>query len=159
MCLVVPQPLGDVPGILKGVASIVDEINQQSRGRRLPSLPPRPRRETQKAANMSRFAPHRPSASNPRATKDTVCQKCLGKGHFTYNCKSTARPYITRPSRTQMLEQPDKYAPRGRGDGSDVPPEFLSKKGLADKILKEQEMRRKEEEASKKLLKAKEDSS
>ncbi|EEB98144.1 hypothetical protein MPER_02401, partial [Moniliophthora perniciosa FA553] len=51
---------------------------------------------------MSKFAPHHRSTNNPRATSSTVCQKCLGRGHYTYECKGT-RPYISRPSRTQQL--------------------------------------------------------
>jgi len=82
-------------------------------------------------SEMSRFAPHKTSASNPRATQDTVCQKCLGRGHFTYNCKSKTVPYKIRPSRTQMLENPDKYGLAGPqkagGPSVEVPAEFLSK--------------------------------
>ncbi|KAG8827581.1 hypothetical protein FRC17_007793 [Serendipita sp. 399] len=39
-----------------------------------------------------------------------------------------------------MLQNPQKYA---RQEKIEVPDEFLSKKGLADKILKDQEMQRK----------------
>ncbi|KIK24488.1 hypothetical protein PISMIDRAFT_678095, partial [Pisolithus microcarpus 441] len=52
---------------------------------------------------MSKYAPHHRSA--PRPTSTTVCQKCLQTGHFTYECKSP-RPYVSRPSRTQMMENP-----------------------------------------------------
>jgi hypothetical protein len=83
---------------------------------------------------MSRFAPHKPSNSTPRATQDTVCQKCLGRGHYTFNCKAAAVPYRTRPSRTQMLENPDKFSgvPGGKrasagGPSVELPEEFLSK--------------------------------
>ncbi|KAF9783511.1 zinc knuckle-domain-containing protein [Thelephora terrestris] len=51
---------------------------------------------------MSKYAPHRRSGNNPRPTSNTVCQKCLGTGHFIYECKST-RPYVSRPSRTEQL--------------------------------------------------------
>ncbi|KAH9997865.1 zinc knuckle-domain-containing protein [Russula vinacea] len=54
---------------------------------------------------MSKFAPHRRAGNNPRATSSTVCQKCLRPGHFTYECKDT-RPYVSRPSRTAQLENP-----------------------------------------------------
>ncbi|TFK24994.1 hypothetical protein FA15DRAFT_591445 [Coprinopsis marcescibilis] len=54
---------------------------------------------------MSKFAPHRGSANQQRATSSTVCQKCLERGHFTYQCKG-ARPYVSRPSRTKQLENP-----------------------------------------------------
>eukprot|EP01025_Chloroclados_australasicus_P008333 TRINITY_DN1291_c0_g2_i1.p1 TRINITY_DN1291_c0_g2~~TRINITY_DN1291_c0_g2_i1.p1 ORF type:complete len:334 (-),score=43.47 TRINITY_DN1291_c0_g2_i1:799-1800(-) len=34
-----------------------------------------------------------------------ICQKCLKKGHWTYECKGE-RAYISRPSRTQQLKNP-----------------------------------------------------
>ena len=84
------------------------------------------------ADKMSRFAPHKSSNSNPRATQDTVCQKCLGRGHYTYNCKAAAVPYKTRPSRTQLLENPDKFSSvlggkQAGGPSVEIPEEFLSK--------------------------------
>lgn len=36
------------------------------------------------------------------ASSDVVCQKCLEKGHWTYQCKNEAA-YRTRPSRTKEL--------------------------------------------------------
>lgn len=44
---------------------------------------------------MSKFAPHRPSAANPRASQSTICQKCLGTGTLSSVFKTTA----TRSSR------------------------------------------------------------
>jgi hypothetical protein len=79
-------------------------------------------------APMSKFAPHKSSSSNPRATAGTICQKCLGTGHFTYQCKN-ARPYVSRPSRTKQLERPGVLA-KLRADGRpsvDVPEEFKNK--------------------------------
>ena len=92
---------------------------------------------------MSRYAPHGRSSNQPRATSSTVCQKCLGSGknfaftcslcdyltiitgHFTYECKNN-RPYVTRPSRTQQLENPRLLAKlRAEGKPSvEVPEEF-----------------------------------
>ncbi|KAI0283987.1 zinc knuckle-domain-containing protein [Russula aff. rugulosa BPL654] len=72
---------------------------------------------------MSKFAPHRRSGNNPRATSSTVCQKCLQPGHFTYECKDNTRPYISRPSRTAQLENPRLVA-KSKADGQpsvDVP--------------------------------------
>jgi hypothetical protein len=46
-----------------------------------------------------------------------------------------------------MLERPDKFAEIAR-PAVDVPDEFLSKKGLADKILKEKATKRDAEQAS-----------
>ncbi|KAI0712201.1 zinc knuckle-domain-containing protein [Earliella scabrosa] len=92
---------------------------------------------------MSKFAPHGKSNNNPRATSSTVCQRCLGTGHFTYQCKG-ARPYISRPSRTQMLENP-KLLAKLKADGKpsvEVPEEFKSKSGVANKILEAKEKER-----------------
>ncbi|EIW59502.1 uncharacterized protein TRAVEDRAFT_122714 [Trametes versicolor FP-101664 SS1] len=100
---------------------------------------------------MSKYAPHRKSASQPRATSSTICQKCLGTGHFIYDCKST-RPYITRPSRTKMLENPKLLAKlKAEGKPSvEVPEEFKSKPGTANRILegKEQERERAKSQSS-----------
>ncbi|KIK13203.1 hypothetical protein PISMIDRAFT_119320 [Pisolithus microcarpus 441] len=71
---------------------------------------------------MSKYAPHHRSA--PRAMSTTVCQKC----HFTYECKSP-RPYVSRPSRTQMMENPRLLA-KLKADGKpsvEVPEEFTKK--------------------------------
>ncbi|KAI0732006.1 zinc knuckle-domain-containing protein [Fomitopsis betulina] len=101
---------------------------------------------------MSRFAPHRRSANNPRATSSTVCQRCLGTGHFTYECKGS-RPYISRPSRTQQLENPRVIA-KLKGDGKpsvEVPEEFKTKPGTANRILEAKEKERaKDSEGGKK---------
>ena len=77
---------------------------------------------------MSKYAPHRRSDNNPRATASTVCQKCLGTGHFIYECKST-RPYVSRPSRTEQLENPKVLAKlKAEGKPSvEVPEEFKNK--------------------------------
>ncbi|CAD0108964.1 unnamed protein product, partial [Aureobasidium uvarum] len=48
------------------------------------------------------------ASSNNRASANTICQKCLSKGHYSYECKAQAqeRPYISRPSRSQQLLNP-----------------------------------------------------
>ncbi|KER00434.1 hypothetical protein AUEXF2481DRAFT_135998 [Aureobasidium subglaciale EXF-2481] len=48
------------------------------------------------------------ASSSNRASATTVCQKCLKKGHYSYDCKAQAqeRPYISRPSRSQQLLNP-----------------------------------------------------
>ncbi|KAI0300268.1 zinc knuckle-domain-containing protein [Russula brevipes] len=95
---------------------------------------------------MSKFAPHRRSGNNPRATSSTVCQKCLSTGHFTYECKAT-RPYVSRPSRTAQLENPRALTTL-KADGKpsvDVPEEFKNKNGTADRILEAREKQREEE--------------
>lgn len=58
--------------------------------------------------NMNRY-----SGGPSKATSSTLCQKCLKKGHFSYECKASQqdRPYISRPSRTQQLANP-KLAPK-----------------------------------------------
>ncbi|KAF8502526.1 zinc knuckle-domain-containing protein [Gautieria morchelliformis] len=92
---------------------------------------------------MSKFAPHRYCFNNPPATSSTVCQKCLGKGHFTYECKSS-RPYVSRPSRTEQLEKPGVLAKlKKEGKPSvDLPDEFKTKTGTANKILEDKERQR-----------------
>ncbi|KAI0699124.1 zinc knuckle-domain-containing protein [Cytidiella melzeri] len=99
---------------------------------------------------MSKFAPWRKTSTNPLATSSTVCQKCLGSGHFTYQCKG-ARPYVSRPSRTEQLENPRVLA-KLKADGKpsvEVPEEFKRKSGVADKILEENEKTRAKEGSSK----------
>ncbi|KAI1789587.1 zinc knuckle-domain-containing protein [Ganoderma leucocontextum] len=92
---------------------------------------------------MSKYAPHRSSSTNPRASATTICQKCLKPGHFIYDCKGS-RPYISRPSRTQQLENP-KVLAKLKADGKpsvEVPEEFKSKTGTANRILEEKEKER-----------------
>ncbi|KAI0345748.1 hypothetical protein BDW22DRAFT_1325090 [Trametopsis cervina] len=99
---------------------------------------------------MSKFSPWRKTNANPLATSSTVCQKCLGSGHFTYQCKST-RPYVSRPSRTQQLENPRLLA-KLKADGKpsvEVPEEFKRKSGVANKILEDKEKTRAKEGSSK----------
>ncbi len=84
---------------------------------------------------------------------------CLS-GHFIYECKGS-RPYISRPSRTQQLENP-KILAKLKADGKpsvEVPEEFKSKcvsvsgcllrvcnsetrSGTANRILEEKEKER-----------------
>ncbi|KAF8326986.1 zinc knuckle-domain-containing protein [Cantharellus anzutake] len=72
----------------------------------------------------SRFG-GRGSTNNPRATSSTVCQKCLGKGHFIYECKNQ-KPYLARPSRTAVLEKPELLKPRDE-PSVELPEEFKPK--------------------------------
>ncbi|KAB5589042.1 hypothetical protein CTheo_7520 [Ceratobasidium theobromae] len=77
----------------------------------------------------------------PRASADTVCQKCLQRGHFIYECKFT-QPYKSRPSRTQLLEKPELARKRGDKPSVEVPEEFKKshkRTGIANKILEEKE--------------------
>ena len=95
---------------------------------------------------MSKYAPWKRTSTNPAPSSSTICQKCLGTGvyfvlvvplssisnmpagHFTYQCKGS-RPYISRPSRTQMLENPRVLA-KLKADGKpsvEVPEEFKKK--------------------------------
>ncbi|KIJ54702.1 hypothetical protein M422DRAFT_41938 [Sphaerobolus stellatus SS14] len=100
---------------------------------------------------MSKFAPHRRGVNNPSATSSTVCQKCLGRGHFTYECKGS-RPYVSRPSRTQLLEKPSLLAKlKQEGKPSvEIPEEFKTKSGTANKILEEKEKQRAKEKGKEK---------
>lgn len=49
-----------------------------------------------------------PGLGPQKATTTTTCQKCLSKGHYSYECKSAlqSRPYVSRASRTQQLRNP-----------------------------------------------------
>ncbi|KAJ3747268.1 zinc knuckle-domain-containing protein [Lentinula detonsa] len=92
---------------------------------------------------MSKFAPHRRPGNAPRAGPSTVCQKCLGKGHYTYECKNS-RPYISRPSRTQQLENPRALAKlKASGKPSvEVPEDFKKSVGTANRLLEAKEKER-----------------
>ncbi|PLN80932.1 zinc knuckle-domain-containing protein [Aspergillus taichungensis] len=72
-----------------------------------------------------------------KASASTLCQKCLKRGHYSYECKASAqeRPYISRPSRTQQLQNP-RLRPQL---SSDVPNNLLNSKGVADEILAKRE--------------------
>ncbi|KAF8133661.1 zinc knuckle-domain-containing protein [Boletus edulis] len=98
---------------------------------------------------MSKFAPHRKSYNNPRGTSTTVCQKCLQTGHFIYECKSE-RPYVSRPSRTEMLQNPRVLA-KLKADGKpsvEVPEEFKKKSGTANLILEAKEKEREKQKTT-----------
>ena len=75
----------------------------------------------------------RPGAGRSKASADTLCQKCLQRGHYSYECKAPAqeRPYKSRPSRTQQLLNP-QLKPKLN---THVPDDLLRKRGLADQIL------------------------
>ena len=67
----------------------------------------------------------RPGAGRSKASADTLCQKCLKRGHYSYECKAPAqeRPYKSRPSRTQQLLNP-KLQPKLT---TEVPEDLLRK--------------------------------
>ncbi|PFH62726.1 hypothetical protein XA68_12154 [Ophiocordyceps unilateralis] len=82
---------------------------------------------------MSSYGTRRgPLQSTPA---NVQCQKCLKRGHYSYECKASAqdRPYVSRPSRSQQLRNP-KLVPELTGL---EPP--ASKKGIADAIIAERE--------------------
>jgi len=83
-----------------------------------------------------------PGLGPQKATASTVCQKCLKKGHYSYECKASTqeRPYMSRPSRTQQLLNP-KLKPKLT---SDAPNKLLTSKGVADQQLAETEASRQE---------------
>ncbi|KAI0538175.1 zinc knuckle-domain-containing protein [Xylaria digitata] len=78
-----------------------------------------------------------PSKSTPA---NVQCQKCLKRGHYSYECKASAqeRPYIPRPSRTQQLLNP-KLVPKLASDTTDA---LQDKKGIADQELAKREVER-----------------
>ncbi|KAI9093735.1 zinc knuckle-domain-containing protein [Phlyctochytrium arcticum] len=76
------------------------------------------------------------------------CQKCLGHGHWTYECKATSTPYVSRPTRTQQLGKnllPSSQVSREPRVTADVM-RGESRKGLADRILKEKRKQRGEDD-------------
>lgn len=75
-----------------------------------------------------------------KASASTTCQKCLKKGHYSYECKESvqARPYVSRPSRTQQLLNPKLAPPLS----SDTINNLLRKTGVADEQLAEAEAAR-----------------
>lgn len=75
-----------------------------------------------------------------KASASTLCQKCLKRGHYSYECTASAqeRPYLARPSRTQQLQNP-KLRPKL---SSDTPNDLLRTEGLADKLLAKREEER-----------------
>ncbi|KAH7419919.1 zinc knuckle-domain-containing protein [Cadophora sp. MPI-SDFR-AT-0126] len=97
---------------------------------------------------MNRYA-RGPTVGGPsKASATTLCQKCLKRGHYSYECKAVVqeRPYVSRPSRTQQLLNP-KLQPKLT---SDIPQDLLRKKGVADELLakSDQERGRKRERQS-----------
>ncbi|BEI85298.1 hypothetical protein CcaverHIS002_0506990 [Cutaneotrichosporon cavernicola] len=89
----------------------------------------------------NRGAPKQLTAN--RASSSTRCQKCLKTGHFTYECTGS-RPYVARPSRTKQLRTGAGLPAGGGRDKPSVelPEEFRSRDGLADRILKAKEEER-----------------
>ncbi|KAI0141672.1 zinc knuckle-domain-containing protein [Xylariaceae sp. FL1272] len=81
-----------------------------------------------------------------KATPANVqCQKCLKRGHYSYECKASAqeRPYVPRPSRTQQLLNP-KLMPKLQSDTAEM---LQPKKGLADEQLAKREADRARQQA------------
>ncbi|KAK4190607.1 zinc knuckle-domain-containing protein [Podospora australis] len=78
-----------------------------------------------------------PSKATPA---NVQCQKCLKRGHYSYECKASTqeRPYIPRPSRTQQLFNP-KLLPKLQNA---VPEGVEKKKGVADQELAKKEAER-----------------
>ncbi|KAK4168892.1 zinc knuckle-domain-containing protein [Cladorrhinum sp. PSN259] len=75
-----------------------------------------------------------------KAPANVQCQKCLERGHYSYQCKASTqeRPYIARPSRTQQLFNP-KLLPKLTNA---VPDDLQNKKGVADQELAKREAER-----------------
>ncbi|KAK6815262.1 hypothetical protein RU639_008404 [Aspergillus parasiticus] len=89
---------------------------------------------------MNRYR-NAPSLRGPtKATASTLCQKCLKRGHYSYECTITAqeRPYQYRPSRTQQLQNP-KLRPQL---STETPNDLLRSQGVADDLLAKREEER-----------------
>jgi hypothetical protein len=78
-----------------------------------------------------------PSRAAPASVQ---CQKCLKRGHYSYECKASAqeRPYVSRPSRSQQLRNP-KLVPKLTNDS---PNPLEKKKGIADEELAKKDAER-----------------
>ncbi|KAL2167613.1 hypothetical protein VTG60DRAFT_1049 [Thermothelomyces hinnuleus] len=79
--------------------------------------------------------------TGPSKTPPNVqCQKCLKRGHYSYECKAAPqeRPYVARPSRTQQLFNP-KLLPKL---ASETPNALQERKGVADEELAKREAER-----------------
>ncbi|WYZ41871.1 hypothetical protein EsH8_V_000766 [Colletotrichum jinshuiense] len=70
----------------------------------------------------------------------TILVLTLTERHYTYECKESAqaRPYVSRPSRTQQLRNP-KLMPKLTNE---VPDDAQRKKGIADEELAKKEAER-----------------
>lgn len=92
-----------------------------------------PLQRQEESALMNRYRTVPGFAGQSKASPSTTCQKCLKKGHYSYECKESVqtRPYVSRPSRTQQLLNP-KLAPRL---ASDVTNDLFRKTGIADEQL------------------------
>jgi len=68
-----------------------------------------------------------------KASASTLCQKCLKRGHFTYECNASLqeRPYVARPSRTQQFLNPKLRQKLT----DDEPNKLLQTEGVADEQL------------------------
>nr|KMM68173.1 hypothetical protein CPAG_04504 [Coccidioides posadasii RMSCC 3488] len=68
-----------------------------------------------------------------KATPNTLCQKCLKRGHYSYECNVTPqeRPYTSRPSRTQQLANPKLLQPLS----TEIPTEASTLKGPPSSLL------------------------
>ncbi|KAE8136202.1 zinc knuckle-domain-containing protein [Aspergillus pseudotamarii] len=89
---------------------------------------------------MNRYR-NAPSLRGPtKATASTLCQKCLKRGHYSYECTISAqeRPYQYRPSRTQQLQNP-KLRPQL---SAETPNDLLRSQGVADDLLTKREEER-----------------
>ncbi|KAF8422087.1 zinc knuckle-domain-containing protein [Tirmania nivea] len=91
---------------------------------------------------MNRYRGTWSSAASSKASPSTTCQKCLKKGHYSYECKvsNVERPYISRPSRTQQLFDPNVRQKLTMAAPPEVPKNDLTRKeGIADEILAKKE--------------------
>jgi hypothetical protein len=89
---------------------------------------------------MNRYRTIPGFSGQSKALPSTTCQKCLKKGHYSYECKESVqtRPYVSRPSRTQQLLDP-KLKPRLASDATN---DLLRKTGVADEQLAKAEAER-----------------
>lgn len=97
---------------------------------------------------IQRYRHVRPS-NQPSASATTQCQRCLERGHWTYECKNPPAAYKPQPTRTKRLRDTGTIALPAKNAEDDGGDNFMGsgvkKESTAARLLRErQEKRRKE---------------
>ncbi|EEY70243.1 uncharacterized protein PITG_19536 [Phytophthora infestans T30-4] len=74
--------------------------------------------------------------SSSSSSVAAMCQKCLRRGHWTYECKNGA-VYVQRPSRSQQLRNPKLRQPFNK----EMPPELLIQEEVKLKAEKSKKLK------------------
>ena len=70
------------------------------------------------------------------------CQKCGEVGHWTYQCKQPAQVYLSRPTATQLLKNPE-LRKKLSDDEDTKPPPINEYRAKLEKLLKKQKKKEK----------------